>query len=66
MIADNIRHVKKVQHEFFHHCFDRVIYLIIKFIVEIQSHIKINAKKFVKYFSNIDYDVHYHLAKSQI
>jgi hypothetical protein len=43
-----------------------VIYLIIKFIVEIQNHIKINAKKFVKYFSNIDYDVHYHLAKSQI
>jgi hypothetical protein len=43
-----------------------VIYLIIKFIVEIQNHIKINAKKFVKYFSNIDCDVHYHLAKSQI
>jgi hypothetical protein len=23
-------------------------------------------KKIIKYFSNIDYDVHYHFAKSQI
>jgi hypothetical protein len=62
MIEDNIRHVKKYISWIFHHYFDRVVYLIIKFTAEIQNYIK----KFIKYFYTIDCDVHYHLAKSQI
>jgi hypothetical protein len=50
----------------FYHYFDRVVYLIIKFIIEIQNYIKINDGKFIKYFYSIDYDLHYHFAKSQI
>lgn len=50
----------------FLHYFDRVGYLIIKFILHIQNYIKSNDKKFMKYFFTIDYDVQYHPAKSQI
>jgi hypothetical protein len=44
----------------FHHHFVRVVHLIIKFITEIQNYIQTNDE------SNINYDVRYHLAKSQI
>jgi hypothetical protein len=44
-----------------------VLYLITKIIVEIHNEIyKINNEEFIKYFSSIDYGVHYNLAKSQI
>jgi hypothetical protein len=49
MIANNIRHIKKIQYGF-SSIFDRVEYLIIKFIIEIQIYIKINDEKFIKYF----------------
>jgi hypothetical protein len=63
MIEDNTRHVQKIYHE--HHYFDRVLYLIIKFIVEIQNYAKTNDEKIIKYFS-IDYDVHYNFAKTKM
>jgi hypothetical protein len=66
MIADNIRHVQKKYIMNFHHFFDRVVYLIIKFIIEVLNYIKTNDEKIIKYFCNIDFDVYYHLAKSQI
>jgi hypothetical protein len=43
-----------------------VEYLRIKFIIEIHNYIKSNDEKIIQHFSNIHYDVHYHLAKSQI
>jgi hypothetical protein len=45
--------------------FDRVVYLVIWFIIEIQNYMKTNNEKIIKYF-NMDYNVHYHLAKSII
>jgi hypothetical protein len=44
--------------------FDKVVSLIIKFVIEIQNYMKTNDEKFIKYFSNVYCDLHYHLAKS--
>jgi hypothetical protein len=41
VIADNIRHIKIYTYMIFHHYFNRDVYLIIKFIAEIQNYIKI-------------------------
>jgi hypothetical protein len=48
MIANNIRYVQKVYHEFFITIFDRVVYLIEKFMINIRICIKTNDKKSIK------------------
>jgi hypothetical protein len=65
MIAYGIRHVKNILWVF-HHYFDRVEYLMIKFIIKKQNYKIINDAKIIKYYSNIDYNVYYHPAWSQI
>jgi hypothetical protein len=46
--------------------FDKMVYLTIKFMFAIQNYIKIDDEQYIKYFSNIDYDIHQHLAKFRI
>jgi hypothetical protein len=48
-----------------HPYFYRVRYLITKFVIEIQTFIKLMMKISYNVF-DIDYDVHYHPAKSQL
>jgi hypothetical protein len=49
MIPNNKYMLKNISW-IFHQHFDRVVYSIMKFIVEIQYYIKINDEKFIKNF----------------
>lgn len=66
MIEDIIRHVRKIYHDFFYHYFDRIAYLIIKIVLEIQNYIENKDGKLIKYIFNVYYDVHYHPANCHI